>query len=230
MTIHPVKGHRLPLAIIFDLDGTLIDSAPDIHAAVNRLMTTRGLPEFDLPQIISFIGHGLPNLARCVMAARRISPTEETTFTDELLRSYSAASATLTRPYSGVVASLQALAEAGHPMGICTNKPEAPARHILAALGLESYFDAVVGGDTLARRKPEAQPLLHTMALLGTDECLYVGDSEVDAETALAARVPFLLFSEGYRKTPVQEIPHQRAFSEFSVLPGLIAKIAGQPA
>jgi phosphoglycolate phosphatase len=112
-------------------------------------------------------------------------------------------------------------------MGLCTNKPEAPARAILAHLGLERYFAAVVGGDTLGVTKPDPRPLAHLLAALPPGPRLYVGDSEVDAETARAAGVQFALFTEGYRKVPVADLPHDVSFSNFKDLPAIVVRSMG---
>ncbi|MEM7210734.1 MAG: phosphoglycolate phosphatase [Pseudomonadota bacterium] len=190
-------------AMVFDLDGTLIDSAPDIHAAVNRLLAEERRPTLDLSTIISFVGNGLPHLVDLVMKARDLPTNQHADLTQRTLDHYNAMNGTLTRVFPGVEQALNTLMERGHPMAICTNKPEAPASHILEHLGLDRYVQAVIGGDSLPVRKPDPAPLHAAFAALGAATGLYVGDSEVDAETAERAGVPFLLFTEGYRKSPV---------------------------
>ncbi len=111
-------------------------------------------------------------------------------------------------------------------MGICTNKPEGPARHVLADLGLAPFFATVVGGDRLPVVKPDPAPLRLCAAEMGAARFVFVGDSEVDAETARAAGVPFLLYTEGYRKGPVESLPHAAAFGAFADLHGLVARFA----
>ena len=107
--------------------------------------------------------------------------------------------------------------EAGYRLGVCTNKPHEPAVIILQDLGLEGYFDVVIGGDSTEARKPDPKPLQAAMAALGGD-VLYVGDSEIDAETAERAGVPFALFTEGYRKVGIDEMTHAYAFDDFRQL------------
>jgi phosphoglycolate phosphatase len=207
--------------VVFDLDGTLIDSAPDIRAATNRMLADEGLSPLDLSTIISFIGNGLPKLVERVMRRVGLDMSRHDELTQATLAHYNAAATDLTRPYPSVVAALTALRDQGHVLALCTNKPEAPARLILRDLGLEVYFDAVVGGDTLPVKKPDPAPLLH---LIPTGKAaLYVGDSEVDAETAQRAGIQFALFTEGYRKSPVEQIPHQDRFDDFAALPGIVA-------
>ncbi len=214
-------------AIIFDLDGTLIDSAPDIHAAVARVLAREGLLPLTFPTVRGFIGNGVPVLIDRVMAARDIRP--DPVMRDHLiarfLEEYGPASTDLTALYPNVRPALQSLQDAGHQMGICTNKPEGPARSILAAFGLLPFFGVVIGGDSLGVRKPHPEPLTTALAMLGGAPALFVGDSEVDAETALAAGIPFALFTEGYRKTAVADLPHLHAFSDFAALPALVQKI-----
>ena len=215
-------------AIIFDLDGTLIDSAPDIHAAVARALAEEGAPPLSFETVRGFIGNGLPILVERVIAARkeRLDPVRRADLTQRVMRYYAAASADLTTVYPGVLGALAVLAAKGHPMGVCTNKPEGAARDVLNALGLGGFFQAVIGGETLPQRKPHPAPLLATRDQLGAARALYVGDSEVDAETALAAGIPLLLYTEGYRKTPIADLPHRAAFSDFAALPGLVAAFA----
>ncbi|MCB2116290.1 MAG: phosphoglycolate phosphatase [Rhodobacteraceae bacterium] len=207
--------------IVFDLDGTLIDSAPDIHAAVALTLGEEGRAPLSPETILSFVGNGLPHLVGLVIGAAGLDPARHADLTARTLAHYNAVSGQRTVPYPGVAAALAALAAAGHALGICTNKPEAPARHILAFLGL-GPFDVVVGGDSLAARKPDPAPLHAALAALAPGPAIFVGDSEIDAETAERAGVLFLLFTEGYRKAPVADLPHAARFSDFAELPALV--------
>lgn len=212
-------------AIIFDLDGTLVNSAPDIQAAANRMLKAERCEPLDLATITSFIGNGLPKLVERVMAARDLDPSRHGYLTARVSGFYATASSELTIPYPGMRQALDQLRSEGFSLGLCTNKPEEPARAILADFDLAHLFDAVIGGDTLEVKKPDAAPLLATADLLGATRVIYVGDSEVDAATAKAADVPFALFTEGYRKTPLSEIHHDVAFADFADLPALIADL-----
>lgn len=208
--------------IVFDLDGTLIDSLPDIHLALNRMLAETGAAPVSEAQTRGFIGNGIPHLVRLAREAQGLPEARQAAMTEAMLRHYMAAPAALTRPYPGVVAALTALAGAGHRLGLCTNKALAPTQAILADLDLARHFQVVIGGDSLPQRKPDPAPLLAAFAALGGPG-LYVGDSEVDCATALAAEVPFALFTEGYRKTAPAELPHRVAFDDFAALPGLVA-------
>jgi phosphoglycolate phosphatase len=214
--------------LVFDLDGTLVDSAPDIHAAVARMLADEGRDPLDLATVISFIGLGLPKLVERVIRHCGMEMGDHARLVGITLGHYNAASSTLTRPYPGVVAALTALQQAGHQMAVCTNKPEAPAHAVLRDLGLAQFFAVVIGGDSLPVTKPDPAPLLACVTALGAGPTIYVGDSEVDAATAAAARLPFALFTEGYRKTPVKDLPHDAAFSDFHDLPEVLAQITAR--
>lgn len=211
-------------AAIFDLDGTLVDSAPDIRAAANSVLAAEGLEGLSLAETRRFIGAGAPVFVARMAAARLPAPdpVRSAAMLAHFLALYEGAVG-LTRPYPGAVAALEALAADGWRLGLCTNKPEGPARAVLAYFDLARFFPVVVGGDTLAQRKPDPAPLWHVVAALGATAPIYVGDSETDAATALAAAVPFALYTEGYRQAPVTELPHAWAFDDFARLPEWMA-------
>lgn len=208
--------------IVFDLDGTLIDSAPDIRAAVNRMLAGEGLEPLDLATITSFIGNGLPHLVKLVIDARGLDMARHDALTATVLDHYNAGNGELTTLYPHVRAVLESLHRDGHPIGLCTNKPVAPTRDILDHFGLTDLFSVIIGGDSLPQRKPHPAPLLAAFEALGGPG-IYVGDSEVDAETAQRAGMPIALFTEGYRKTPVADLPHTWSFSDFADLSAIIA-------
>ncbi len=211
-------------AVIFDLDGTLIDSVPDIHAAANRVFGRRGI-SFTRPEVQGFVGRGAPNLVARLAEARGL-PFEGAEFDAllaEFLEEYERAQA-LTTLYPDVRAALEGLAQAGYRLGLCTNKPLAPTRAVLRHFGLEALFAVVIGGDSLPVKKPDPAPLRATLAEMGGGAAVFVGDSEVDAETAQAAGMAFLLYTEGYRKSAVEALPHTAAFCDFKDLAGLVAQ------
>ncbi|MFV0245521.1 MAG: phosphoglycolate phosphatase [Qingshengfaniella sp.] len=210
--------------IVFDLDGTLIDSAPDLHATANAVLAQEGAPPVTLAEARDFIGHGTPVFVARMRAARGIPDSDQARLLAAFMARYETA-VDLTRPYPGAPEALAALGAAGHRLGLCTNKPMAPCRAILAHLGLDSHFEVVLGGDSLPQRKPDPAPLHATLAALGDGQTLYVGDSETDAETATRAGVPFLLFTEGYRQSPLEALPHTATFAQFADLPGLVGRL-----
>lgn len=213
-------------AIIFDLDGTLIDSAPDIHAAVNRLLDSEGLPPLPFAQVKGFIGNGVGVLLSRVMAAAGMGedPGLHQALMGRFLHDYETAVA-LTRLYPGVAEALETLARQGWALGLCTNKPIAPTRAVLTHFGLQDSFVSVIGGDSLPQRKPDPAPLRAVMTALDAGPAVYVGDSEVDAECAHRTGLPMALFTEGYRKTPVESLPHAAAFDHFRHLPEIAGRL-----
>lgn len=206
------------IPIVFDLDGTLIDSAPDLHAACVKMLAQENAPAPSLETVTTYIGNGVPKLVERAMKAADIPMTEHGRLVRSFMKFYNQDPATLTTLYPNLLPLLDALIAKGHRLAVCTNKPEAPARLILDMLDIEFYFDVVVGGDTLKQKKPDPAPLLHVLKLLGTERCLYVGDSEVDAETADRANLPMALFTKGYRKVPVEKLPHDFGFDDFAAL------------
>ncbi len=209
-------------AIVFDLDGTLVDSAPDMHHAASRMLAERGLPDVSLAQVVSFIGNGVPKLVeRCLDA---VGVDADDAFRSEAVarfRSLYADEPTeRTRPYPGVADLLEDLRTKGRTLGICTNKPVDLAHEVLQRLGLAPVFDCVVGGGSVAALKPDPAPLSFCLKGLTVPagDALFVGDSETDAATAKAADVRFALYSGGYRKSPVEAFDGAFVFDDFAAL------------
>ena len=215
-------------SIIFDLDGTLIDSAPDIHVAVNLMLAAEGLQPLTLAEVTGFIGNGLPRLVELVMQHRGIDMARHADLSAQVLDLYNAGNGALTVLYPGVAECLHRLRQVGYVLGLCTNKPLVPTHAVLRHFGIAHLFAAVIGGDSLPQRKPDPAPLLRVIADLNTAGCVYVGDSEVDYDTAIAADVPFALYTEGYRKTPLDGFPAATPFDHFDDLPGLVAQLLHQ--
>lgn len=216
-----------PIALVFDLDGTLIDSAPEIYAAANKVFSAKGLPPFAFETVKGFIGNGVG-----VLVARLLASVGQTDagplhaeMVGDFIRTYEEAH-DLTTLYPGAAETLTQLHDAGHPMGICTNKPESPACAVLRHFRLEPFFRVVIGGDTFAERKPHPAPLREAFAALGSSRRVFVGDSEVDAETAHAARIPLALFTGGYRKAHANSLGARIIFDDHAALPRLIAHLA----
>lgn len=212
--------------VVFDLDGTLVDSIADIANAANRMLQGQEVPPLPHDTIRQFVGNGLPRLVERVMHHCGIDPDRHTELAQITLAHYNAAACDQTTAYPGVPEALDQLRAMGCALGVCTNKPEEPARHVLDALDLSQHFDTVFGGDTLTTRKPDPAHLHASFnALPNAGPRIFVGDSEVDAETAQRAQVPFLLFTEGYRKSPVDQMHHTLSYGDSRDLPGLVQQI-----
>ena len=211
-------------AVLFDLDGTLIDSAPDLAAAVNTVLATHGAPALSLAEVTRFIGDGTRMLVARALAARGLPEADIDAAHAAFRAAYDARGHALTRPYPGVRRMLARLA-AQAPLAVVTNKPAAPARDVLAHLGLAGHFAAVIGGDSTPALKPDAAPLRAALAALGTSCGVMVGDSEADAGAAAAAGLPFALYTRGYARRSVAEIPHAAAFDDHAALPDLLARL-----
>lgn len=214
--------HPNPNLIAFDLDGTLIDSAGDLHTAVNRMLAELGAAPLSLAEVRSMIGDGVSLLVSRALAARQCA-VDEARALPIFLRHYEEEPTSLTQPYPGVPETLHLLRERGIPLAVCTNKTAGLANLILQRLGLQQYFGRVIGGDSLPVRKPDPRMLTELLNWIGAapSASLMVGDSEVDAATAKAANVPFVLMTYGYRRGAVAEISHLAAFDHFRELAGL---------
>lgn len=210
-------------AVVFDLDGTLVDSAPDMHAAMARVLAARGHPALDLDRVRGFIGNGVPMLVRRTMAAVAADEAQFDGFRRDYLAAYDAGICDLTAEYEGVTAALDSLAARGHALGVCTNKPQGLTEGLLAALGMAGRFGAVLGGDTAFGHKPDPAGLIEVVARLGGGPAVMVGDSPADAGAARGAGVAFLLYTGGYRDQSVEQIAPDAAFDHWSDLPGLVA-------
>ena len=186
-------------ALVFDLDGTLVDSAADIAEAVNRMLDDLALSRVEEAIVRSWIGEGVRNLVDTALhhagserTLGEVMPGFMHHYHDCLLRS--------PRLYDGVAEALRLLQAQGMPMAICTNKPSVLVPPLLEYLGIAPYFAHIVGGDTLPQRKPAPEPLLHAAQLLGqaVPHCLMVGDSATDLGAAEAAGMPLVLVRYGY--------------------------------
>lgn len=214
-------------AVIFDLDGTLCDSAPDLHASANTMLATMDLEALPLKLVRDFIGNGVPKLVERVMLASDIqfSPGRHAELTKVFEEIYAANPIAKTQLYPGVLDVLVVLQADGCVMGVCTNKVQHISIRVLEGLKIDGYFGSVIGGDSLPTHKPDPAMMHACISELRAKNAIYVGDSEVDAATAVAAKLPFILFSEGYRKSPVCDIQHDARFQDFSSLPEIIAGI-----
>ena len=205
MTRQPTQAHAIR-AVLFDLDGTLLDTIPDLHAAACAMLRDLGRPELPMESIRSYVGRGIPNLIRRVLAdslhaADNGQPVPEEAM-ESFRRHYERENGRNVRVFPGVTEGLDAFRDMGVPMGVVTNKGDAFIPPLLAQTGLLGYFDVLVGGDRLPRIKPDPMPLIWASGRLGASpaETLFIGDSVNDALAARAAACPVFLLPYGYNE------------------------------
>jgi phosphoglycolate phosphatase len=211
-------------AVLFDLDGTLIDSLPNIQAAANAVLGTYRLPPLEARIVAGFVGMGEKVFVDRLIAATDLQVADRPEILQSFMGHYQT-EARKTETFPGVHKALERLRATDIPMGLVTNKPRAPLGPTLAAAGLAGAFDVVLAGDDLAKRKPDPEPLFHALKHLQAESGVYVGDSEIDAATAKAADMPFVLFTEGIRSATVAELDPVAVFDDFNALPDLIADL-----
>ncbi|MSO71240.1 MAG: phosphoglycolate phosphatase [Alphaproteobacteria bacterium] len=215
-------------AVVFDLDGTLVDSAPDLAAASNQLLAQLGRSPLALALVRPMIGDGVRVLVERVVATTGGMPanTELGGLTERFLALYEPIVARATRPYPGVAETLPRIAKLGLTLAVCTNKPERLSRALLRALGFDTLFAAVIGGDSAPARKPDPRHLLFALDKIGASaaQTLFVGDNEHDVATARGAGVPVVVVSYGYCRTPIAELKADAEIAEFSALYDLLPR------
>ena len=191
----------LPRLVIFDLDGTLVDTAPDLCAALDHALETLGRPRVDAATVRHLVGHGARALLEQGLARTGGSTPDLVEHGLPVFLAYYAAHiADASRPYDGVEAAMNALGAAGTTLAVCTNKPVALADALLAALGWTARFAAVLGGDSVAARKPDGAHVAATAAAAGhaLADAVFVGDTSVDVAAARAAGVPVIVVGFGF--------------------------------
>ena len=188
-------------AILFDLDGTLIDSSVDLTTAANRMLDQLDRPSVTLEQVEGWIGHGVVQLVRRCLTRSfdgAVEPELANTALELFRRAYLETMFADTQVLPGARELLAALRSEGYPIGLVTNKDQAPTAAVLKSLDLEAALDVVICGDTLPVRKPDPRPLHHALESLGATQGWMVGDSETDARSSLLARLPFIMIEGGY--------------------------------
>jgi phosphoglycolate phosphatase len=215
-----------PLTIVFDLDGTLVDTAPDLVATLNVVLAREGLQPVAYDDARLMVGGGARMMVeRGINANGRLLPTGEI---DRLMRDfinhYADHIAVHSQPFDGVKATLDQLAGSGCRLAVCTNKLEWLSLRLLDALKLRPRFRAICGPDTFGVSKPDPTILNRTIERAGGDKtrAIMIGDSATDIATARAASVPMIAVDFGYTHIPVAELKPDRVVSAFSELPAAI--------
>ncbi|ODN69927.1 phosphoglycolate phosphatase [Methylobrevis pamukkalensis] len=228
----PGEGRR-PDAVLFDLDGTLIDSLPDLADALDDLLGLEGHARLGEARVRPMIGHGVEKLVQRGFAAHGIAldGAPLAAMADRFRAIYEPRATRLTRLYPHVEDAVRALAASGMPMAVCTNKPTAVSREILADFGLADIFPVVVGGDFGPPRKPAPDLVLVTAQLLGVHpaNCLFVGDSPADVGAARAAGMPVIVVGYGYTAIAPADLGADRVIADFRDL-GVARPGAGRAA
>jgi phosphoglycolate phosphatase len=217
--------------IAFDLDGTLVDTAPDLVGTLNLLLQEEGLAPLPLDEARPFIGRGAKWLIeRGFQAANaKLAPERTADLFDRFIAHYLAHIADESRPFPGVVAALGEMKAAGARLAVCTNKRTDLSVALLDALDLRSLFAAVIGADAAPAAKPDPRHLQTAVAAAGggMDRALLVGDAATDAGAARAAGAPLVLVSFGYTEIPAKDLAPDILIDHFDELPGACVRLLG---
>jgi phosphoglycolate phosphatase len=210
-------------AVIFDLDGTLVDSAADLREALNKTLADCGRVRLSLPSVIGMIGNGVAKLVeRGFAATGAVPPAEELAEQVAVFNGhYDHGLLVHSDLYPGVPAMLKALRQDNRRLGICTNKSHDQSLAILSGLNIGENFDTVTGGDTTDRRKPDPKPLLRTIEAMETTPAatIFVGDSMTDVETAKRSRCISILVTHGYAHGDPKTMGATRVIEDLSLIP-----------
>ena len=216
------------LTIVFDLDGTLIDTAPDLVDTLNLILAQEGLPPIPFETARNLIGGGAKALLERTLIAEGRSPaTEMDRLYPAFIAHYAAHIADRSRPFPQLETTLEGLAAAGNRLAVCTNKLEWLSVRLLETLKLSHYFAAICGQDTFGVQKPDPDVLRRTVRRAGGDpaRAIMVGDSGTDIATARAAGVPVVAVDFGYSDVPIAGLRPDRLISTFADLPAAISEV-----
>jgi phosphoglycolate phosphatase len=225
-------GLGWPQAVIFDLDGTLVDSAPDIAAALNEVLGRRDLPPFTLEKVKEMVGGGIPALIRRALNAHGVQPHDIEPLVADMVGVYADRATALTVLYEGAEDVLIRLRDEGVKIALCTNKLQEITNIILRDLRVMDYFSAVIGAKEGRPRKPDPQALQIVLDELEIEahQAVMVGDSGADAGAAKAVGMPLVMASFGYCPRPVQEFEPDAVIACFSELPSALEAMAARRA
>ena len=214
------------LTVVFDLDGTLVDTAPDLIDTLNVVFTRDGLPPVDYAAARDMIGGGARRMIELglKLEGRALADSVVDRMFADFIEYYAAHVADRSQPFPGLDAALDRLATRGCRFAVCTNKLEGLSRLLLEALGLTSRFVAICGQDTFGIQKPDPEILRRTIAAAGgtMQRAIMVGDSGTDIATARAGGIPIVAVDFGYSETPIRELGADRLISHFDQLPDAV--------
>ena len=220
------------LTIVFDLDGTLVDTAPDLIDTLNLILRQQGLPIVPFATARNMIGGGAKGMIERALAAegRSCSTKEVEHLYKAFVAHYAAHIADRSLPFPNLEATLDGLAAAGYRLAVCTNKLEWLSIRLLQTLKLEQHFAAICGQDTFGMQKPDPEIFRRTVRRAGGEptRAIMIGDSKTDIATARAAGVPVIAVDFGYSDIPVRMLEPDRVISSFADLPAAIEELAGQ--
>jgi phosphoglycolate phosphatase len=226
----PSLSGPLPARVVFDLDGTLVDTAPDLCASLNHVLDRFGRPPVPVDDVRHMVGLGAAKLIERGMEATGGMPDDATegAMMKVFLEHYGRNLSVTSRPFPNVVEALEALDEAGVLMAVCTNKPEGLARRLLADLDMVRLFPVILGGDSLPVKKPDAGHLIGTLARMTGPEgsAVMVGDSQTDLSAARNAGLPAVLVTFGYTPVPAAELGADALIDDFAELAGVLGRFA----
>jgi len=216
-------------ALIFDLDGTLIDSAPDVRASVNRVLADLGRRELTLEETKGMVGWGGRVLIEKALALSGNAGTDEdiNAGLEGFLATYAAHPADHTVVFPGVIQALEGFRDAGVKLGICTNKPTATTPPVLQAMGLDGFFDVISCGDAVPHKKPDGRHVELVVEQLGAtiETAAMIGDSESDITAAINAGVKSVAVTFGYAHVPVEELGADALIDHFDKLASALSTI-----
>ena len=219
--------------VVFDLDGTLVDTAPDLISALNHVLEREGLPAVPAQSARTMIGAGARKLIErgLEIEGRAIGVADIDRLTRDFIDYYAAHIADASRPFDGLEAALDELQAQGYRFAVCTNKLEWLSKRLLDVLGLSPRFSAICGADTFGVAKPDPAILQQTVARAGAtlSGAIMVGDAGPDVGVARRAGIPVIGVEFGYTDVPIAELRPDRLIGHFSDLPAAVGSLAGAP-
>lgn len=221
------------LALVFDLDGTLVDTAPDLIGALNAVLLQEGRQTVAVDEVRYLVGHGAATMLDKAMrmTGEPVAPERIPGLMDAFVAHYRGHIAADSRMFPGVESTLAALADGGARLGVLTNKPEGLTNLLLPAVGLAKYFRAIHGAGRLEVVKPNARVYHHVVEEMGGDGAgsVMIGDSATDVATARAAGVPVIILTYGYSPEPVQTLGADAVLDDFRDVPATVGRLLKKP-